>query len=142
MVLWLAQQAITTKIRVWFPGGQNVHGPIIFDIVNFRYELMIGKTEGLFAVLVVWSVSYASVKNLECEGSIYSFSFYGKWPTIISLIHPKDELSFKEMRMWGQSKISSCFICDWCESREMGGRQSPRLPTPVVENSPQTFFQL
>ena len=78
MALWLAQQAITTKIRVRFPGGQNVHGPIIFDIVNFHYDLMIGKTEGLSAVLVVWSVSYASVKNLECEGSIYSFSFYGQ----------------------------------------------------------------
>ena len=61
------------------------------------------------------------------EASIHS-AFMGKWPTIISLIHPKDELSLKEIRMWGQSKISSCFICDWCESREMGGRQSPRLP--------------
>ena len=29
-----------------------------------------GKTEGLFAVLVVVSVSYALAKNLECEGSI------------------------------------------------------------------------
>ena len=53
---------------------------------------------------------------------------------IISLIHPKDELSFKEMRMWGQSKISSCSICDWFESREMGDRGSPRLPTPMVES--------
>ena len=29
-----------------------------------------GKTGGLFAVLVVWSVTYASAKNLEREGSI------------------------------------------------------------------------
>ena len=36
------------------------------------------KTEDLFPVLVVWSVSYASAKNLEREGSIYSCSFYGK----------------------------------------------------------------
>ena len=78
MALWLAQQAITTKIRVRFPGGQNVHGPIIFDIVNFHYDLMIGKTEGLFAVLVVWSVSYAMAKNLEREGSIKSISFNGQ----------------------------------------------------------------
>ena len=38
----------------------------------------------------------------------------GKWSTIISLIYSKDELSFKVMRMWAQSKISSCCICDWC----------------------------
>ena len=38
------------------------------------------------------------------------------------------------MRMWGQSKISSCSICDWFESREMGDRGSPRLPTPMVES--------
>ena len=58
----------------------------------------------------------------------------GKWPNVISLIHPEDELSFKEMRMWGQSKILSCCICDWCESREMGGRESQRLPKPMVES--------
>ena len=61
-------------------------------------------------------------------------AFMDKWPTVISLIHPEDEFSFKEMRMWGQFKISSCCICDWCESREMGGRGSPRLPTPMVES--------
>ena len=49
-------------------------------------------------------------------------------------IHPEDELSFKEMRVWGQSKISSCCICDWCESRETEGRESPRLLTPSVES--------
>ena len=43
----------------------------------------------------------------------------GKWPIIIRLIHPEDELSFTEMRMLSQSKISSGCICDWCESREM-----------------------
>ena len=31
---------------------------------------LIGKTGGLLAVLVVYSVSYAAVKNLELEGSI------------------------------------------------------------------------
>ena len=42
----------------------------MFDIVNFCYKLMMGKTEGLFAVLVVCSISYASAKNLEHKGSI------------------------------------------------------------------------
>ena len=49
------------------------------------------------------------------------------------LIHLEDELSFKEMRMCGQYKIHFVF-CDWCESREMGGRGSIRLPTPMVES--------
>ena len=31
---------------------------------------MMGKTEGLFALLVVWSVNFALAKNLEHEGSI------------------------------------------------------------------------
>ena len=36
--------------------------------------------------------------------------------------------------MWGQSKISCHCICDWCESRKMGGMGTPRLPTPMVES--------
>ena len=39
---------------------------------------MMGKTDDLFAVLVVQSVSYALAKNLEHKGSIWSFSFYGQ----------------------------------------------------------------
>ena len=31
---------------------------------------MMGKTEGLFAVLAVWSVNFALAKNQECEGII------------------------------------------------------------------------
>ena len=78
---------------------------IIFDIVNFCYEIVIGKTEGLFAVLVVWSVSCALLKTWSARGPSNHSAFMGKWPTVISLIHPKDQLSFKEMRMWGQYKI-------------------------------------
>ena len=53
MALWLGQQAVTTKVRVCLPGGQNVHRLIIFDIVNICCKLMMGKTEDLFSVLVV-----------------------------------------------------------------------------------------
>ena len=67
-------------------------------------------------------------------------AFTGKWLTVISFIHLEDELSFKEMRIWGQSKISSCCICDWCKSRRMKGRGSPRLPTPVVESFSGNLF--
>ena len=39
--------------------------------------------------------------------------------------------------MWGQSKITSCCICVWCESGELGGRSSSRFHfvTPAVETS-------
>ena len=61
------------------------------------------------------------------------------WATIIhtffSLIHPVHEFSFKEMSiMWGQPKISSCCLCVWCKSKELGGRGSTRFPTSIVES--------
>ena len=60
------------------------------------------------------------------------------WATIVhtffSLIHPVDEFSFKEMRMWGQPEISSCYLCVWCKSKELGGRGSRRFPTSMVES--------
>ena len=94
-----------------------------------------GKTESLTAVLIVWSVRYVLAKDLKREGNIESFRFYGQmaW-AVISLIHPKDELPFKEIRMQGQSAISSSCICNWCESREIGGKGSPILSTSMVES--------
>ena len=80
------------------------------------------------------------LKTWGTKGASNHSAFTGKWLTVISLIHPEDELSFKEMRIWGQSKISSCCICDWCKSREMKGRGSPRLPTPVVESFSGNLF--
>ena len=47
-----------------------MHRLTIFDIVNFCYKLLMEKTEGLFAVLVLCTASYASAENLEREGSI------------------------------------------------------------------------
>ena len=67
------------------------------------------------------------------------------WATIIhtffSLIHPVDKFSFKEMSiMWGQTKISSCFLCVWCKSKEFGGRESTRFPTSIVESFSADFL--
>ena len=47
-----------------------------------------------------------SAKIPEREGSISPFSFYGQ----LSLIYPVGEFSFKGVKTWGQSKISSCFV--------------------------------
>ena len=74
------------------------------------------------------------LKTWRARGTSNHSASMGKWPKVISLIHPEDELSFKEMRMWGQSKILSCCICDWCESREIEGMGSTRLTTTIVES--------
>ena len=61
----------------------------------------------------------ASAKIGEREGSISPSSFYGELPNysshVFCLIFQVDEFSFKEMRTWGQSKISSSCICVWYE---------------------------
>ena len=67
------------------------------------------------------------------------------WATIIhtffSLIHLVDEFSFKKISiMWGQPKISSCCLCVWCESKELGGRGSTRYPISIVESFPADFL--
>ena len=45
-----------------------------------------------------------------------------------------NEFSFKEMRTLRQSKISSCCLCLWFKSRELGGSGSPWFPTAMVES--------
>ena len=37
----------------------------------------------------------------------------------------------KEMRTQGQSKISSCYFCVWCKSRELEGRGSLKFPCVI-----------
>ena len=58
--------------------------------------------------------------------------------TCVSLIYQVDEFfiySFqvllKEMRTHGEFKISSCYFCVWCKSREVGGWGSPICPYVV-----------
>ena len=89
-----------------------------------------------FAIFVVWSANYVSAQSLEREGSISSFRFYGQlavyYSHVISLIHLVDEFSFKEMRTWGQSKISFCCLCVWSKSTEMGEERVQ--DSPVVES--------
>ena len=57
----------------------------------------------------------ASAKIPVREWSISPFSSYGELPDylshVLSLICPVGEFSFKEMKTWSQSKISSyCFM--------------------------------
>ena len=68
------------------------------------------------------------LKTWGAKGASNHSAFTGKWLTVISLIHPEDELSFKEMRMWGQSKISSC------DSIEMESRGESKITNTMVES--------
>ena len=58
-----------------------------------------------------------------------------KWSIVLSVLSTQ-RMSYPSRKCdHCQSKISSsCYICDWCESRKMGGRGSPKLPTPMVES--------
>ena len=102
---------------------------------------MMGEKRPSFAIFVVWTASCVSAESLERGGIISSCSFFGQLPHYYShvfiLIHPVDEFSFKEMRTWGQSKISSCFLFVWCKSGEIwdGGVQYHQR----WRASPQTF---
>ena len=84
-----------------------------------------------FAIFVVWSGSCVSTESLERERRISSCSFYWQlsdyYSHVFSLINPVDEFSFKEIRTWCQSKISSFCLFGWCKSRKMRGRVSPRF---------------
>ena len=84
-------------------------------------------------------IHIASAKITECEKSISPSGFYGQLheyqAQVFSLIYPVHEFFLKEMRTWGQSKILFYCFCFWCESRELGGRESSMFPcvTPVVK---------
>ena len=104
---------------------------------------MMGEKRPNFAIIVVWSATYAFAKTMEHEGSTSSSSFYGHlakyYSHVFSLIHPADELSCKEIRTWGQSKISSCLFVK-CKSRELEGRGSPRFSMTMVESFSADFL--
>ena len=50
----------------------------VLVVWSFSYKLLRGKAECLFAVLVVWSVSYALVKNLSMSRESNHSAFMGK----------------------------------------------------------------
>ena len=90
----------------------------------------------LFRFCQIVELFIASAKIPNRKGNISPYSFYGQLldyqSHIFSLIYPVDEFSFKEMRTWGQ--ISSGCLYVWCKSRELGGRESSKFPTPMVES--------
>ena len=128
------------------PSSIPREGRIFISLSTFVKRPMMGERRPSFGIFVVWSASFVSAESLERGGIISSRSFYGQLPDyyshVFSLIQPVDEFSFKEMRTWGQSKISSCFLCVWCKSGEIWSRGSPISPMverfssdlPVIES--------
>ena len=54
-----------------FPGGQNTHILINFDIMKFLLKTNDGRDRGPnFAIFLVWGASYVSAESLEWKGSI------------------------------------------------------------------------
>ena len=89
-----------------------------------------------FGVLAVPRLKLWIARGENLIASGFSGQLANYYLHVFSLIHPLllDEFSFKEMRTQDQPKISPCCLCVWCKSRELGGRGSPRFPTPVVES--------
>ena len=82
-----------------------------------------GEVEGLIWLFGV--LPMLQLKPWSMRGASYHPAFMGNYYShIFSLIHPVDEFSFKEMRTWGQFKISSGCLSVLCESKELGGRVS------------------
>ena len=108
VVQWLARQGSTATFRDRFPVGHVLFCLSIAELCSLKCQLCFGPCGQL--------------------ADHYSHFF--------SLIHPllSNEFSFKEMRTWCQSKISSCCLCLWCKSRELGGWGSPRFTTTMAES--------
>ena len=134
MTQWLARQSSTAQFRVCLPGMQNIYQLVHSDILSYfgrdRRPNLLFMQFGVLALL--------RLKPWSARGASYQPVFGGNWPTIIRIFlalstYPLDELSFKEMKTLGQSKISSCCLCVQYKSREFGGKRSPRFSTQMVE---------
>ena len=100
---------------------------------------MMGDTECLillFGVPAMHQLKPQSARGAAHHPLIWAIIIH----TFFRLIHPIDEFSFKEMRMWGQSKTSSCCLCVWCKSKELQRRGSTRFPTLMVESFSTDFL--
>ena len=87
-----------------------------------------------------------SAKIPEREGSISPSSFYGQLPDYqshdFSLIYPVGEFSFKGVKTWGQSKISSCFVFSVNQENQEAGRVQDSYVQPQWQRPSQTELHL
>ena len=72
------------------------------------------------------------LKPWSARGASHHPAYMGNYYSHVFLALSK--FSFKVMRMWVQAKISSCCLCVWCKSQELGGKGSTRFLTPIVES--------
>ena len=77
-----------------------------------------GEVEGLIWLFGV--LAMLRLKPWSARGASYHPAFMDNYYShVFSLINSVEEFSFKEMRMWGQFKISSGCLCVLCESKEL-----------------------
>ena len=108
-------------------GRIHITVSIILIFWTFCERPMMGEVEGL-----IWLFGMPAMPQLKpwsARGITHQPAFMGNsYSHVFSFIHPVYEFSLKEMRAWGQSKILSCCLCVWCESKGLGGRGSTRFP--------------
>ena len=89
--------------------------------------------------LGVLAKANASAKSLEREGRISWYSFCKQltdyYSHVFSLTTHCQWVLLQGNKTWVQSKISSCCLCVWCNSRELIYRGSPSFPISIVESS-------
>ena len=79
---------------------------------------MMRKVEGLIWLLGV--LAMLQVKPWNARGPFHHLAFMGNYyKHVFTHIKPEDQFSFKETMKWGQFKISSGWVCVWCESKEI-----------------------
>ena len=93
------------------------------------------------SVVILYSGEWSCIllrptsRSMRDEGSISSYPFIGNCSTI-NYIFPVLSAHWK----WGRGvslRVSSYCLCLWCESRDLGGRGSSRIPCVT-----QTEYQI
>ena len=69
-------------------------------------------------------------KGQNTWGVFHNLAFMGVTITnTFQPYRPADEFSFKETMTWGPFKISSGWLCVWCESKEIEGETGAKIPS-------------
>ena len=91
------------------------------SLLFVRCLLLSARCSLLFACYLILFACYLLLVNCPT----ISHTCYNYLPSRLSSF--SSLVLLKEMRMRGDSKISSCCFCVSCKSKELGGRGSPRL---------------
>ena len=97
-----------------------------------------GKVEGLIWLLGVPAM--LQVKLWNSRGAFYHLAFMGNYYKHVLTISAQQMISFEETMMWGPFKISSGWLCVWCESKEIGCGTGAKIPSTNGGESSADFL--